>query len=58
VIKSRRRRWAGLVACMGEMRNAYKLVIEKPEQRPLGRPRRIMGDMEMGWIHLAQVRDY
>jgi hypothetical protein len=41
IIKSRRMRWAGHVARMGEKRNAYKLVVAKPEgKRPLGRPRR------------------
>jgi hypothetical protein len=41
IIKSRRMRWAGVVARMGEKRNAYKLLVRKPEgKRPLGRPRR------------------
>jgi hypothetical protein len=41
IIKSRRMRWAGHVARMGEKRNAYKLLVGKPERkRPLGRPRR------------------
>jgi hypothetical protein len=40
-IKSRRVRWAGHVASMGEERNVYKVLIGKPEgKRPLGRPRR------------------
>jgi hypothetical protein len=40
-IKSRRMRWAGHVARMGEERNVYKVLMEKPEgKRPLGRPRR------------------
>jgi hypothetical protein len=40
-IKSRRMRWAGHVARMGEKRNAYRLLVGKPEgKRPLGRPRR------------------
>jgi hypothetical protein len=39
-IKSRRMRWAGHVARMGEKRNAYRLLVGKPEgKRPLGRPR-------------------
>jgi hypothetical protein len=34
-------RWAGHVALMGEMRNAYKILVGKPEgKRPLGRPKR------------------
>jgi hypothetical protein len=40
-IKSRRMRWAGHVARMGEERNVYKVLTGKPEgKRPLGRPRR------------------
>ena len=41
VIKSRRMRWIGHVACMGEKRGAYRVLVGKPEgKRPLGRPRR------------------
>ena len=41
VIKSRRMRWAGYVACMRESRGVYKVLVGKPEgKRPLGRPRR------------------
>jgi hypothetical protein len=41
IIKSRRMRWAGHVARMGEKRNVYSLLVGKPEgKRPLGRPRR------------------
>jgi hypothetical protein len=40
-IKSRRIRWAGHVARMGEGRNVYSVLVGKPEgRRPLGRPRR------------------
>jgi hypothetical protein len=40
IIKSWRMRWAGHVARMGKERNAYRLVVGKPEgKRPLGRPR-------------------
>jgi hypothetical protein len=40
IIKSRRMRWAGHVARMGEKKNVYRLLIGKPEgKRPLGRPR-------------------
>jgi hypothetical protein len=40
IIKSRRMRWAGHVGRMGERRNAYRLLVGKPEgNRPLGRPR-------------------
>jgi hypothetical protein len=39
--KSRRMRWAGYVAHMEEVRNAFKVLVGKPEgNRPLGRPRR------------------
>jgi hypothetical protein len=40
VMKSRRLRWAGHVARMGESRGAYRVLMGKPEgRRPLGRPR-------------------
>jgi hypothetical protein len=67
--KSRRMRWAGHVARSGEKRNAYRILVGKPEgNRPLGRPRRRWVDnikmylREMGWggmgqIDLAQDRD-
>jgi hypothetical protein len=69
VIKSRRMRWAGHVAHMGEGRGAYRIVVERPEgRRPLGRPRRrwkdnIKMDLQevgwgcMDWIDMAQDRD-
>jgi hypothetical protein len=39
-IKSRRMRWAGNVAHMGKIRNAYKILVGKPEgKRALGRHR-------------------
>jgi len=65
VIKSRRMRWAGNVARMGEKRGVYRVLVEKPEgTRPLGRPRRrwvdnIRMDLQevgcgyMDWIGLA-----
>jgi hypothetical protein len=41
VIKSRKMRWAGHVARMGEGRGVYRVLVRKPEgKRPLGRPRR------------------
>jgi hypothetical protein len=56
IIKSRRMRWAGHVARIVEKRNAYRLLVGKPEgKRPLGRPRRrwvdnVMMDLgEVGW---------
>jgi hypothetical protein len=69
VIKSRRMRWAGHVARMGEERGVYRVLVGKPEgKRPLGRPRRRWVDnirrglQEVGcgyvdWIGLAQDRD-
>jgi hypothetical protein len=68
IIKSRRLRWMGHVARMGEKRNLYRLLIRKPEgKRPLGRLRcrwidNIKMDIfEMGlggvdWIGLARER--
>jgi hypothetical protein len=41
MIKLRWMRWAGHVARMGEKRNAYRILVGKPEEkRPLARPRR------------------
>ena len=41
VIKSRRMRWAGHVACMKERIGVYRVLVWRPEgKRPLGRPRR------------------
>jgi hypothetical protein len=55
-IKLRRVKWVGHVTCMGEMRNAYRISVGKPEgKRPLGRPRRRWEDntrmdiREIGW---------
>jgi hypothetical protein len=67
--KSRRIRWAGHVAQIGEKRNAYIILVGKPEgKRPLGRSRRRwVGNIKMDhkrigwggkdWIDLAQDRD-
>jgi len=50
VIKSRRMRWAGNVARMGEEREVYRILVGNPEgMRPLGRPRR------SGWIILGRI---
>jgi hypothetical protein len=69
IIKSRRVKWAGLVAGMGEITNTYKILVEKPEgKRPLGQSRcrwedNIRMDLrEIGWesierMHLAQDRN-
>jgi hypothetical protein len=36
-------KWVGLVACMGEMRNASRILFRKPKsKRPVARPGRIM----------------
>jgi hypothetical protein len=68
VIKSRRLRWAGHVARMGEGRVVYRVLVGKPEsKRPLGRPRhrwednintdlRKIGIDGANWIRLAQDR--
>jgi hypothetical protein len=68
-IKSRRMRWAGHVARMGEEMNVYRVLMGKPEEKsPLGRPRRRwedgirMNHREIGWesvdwIQLDQDRD-
>jgi hypothetical protein len=40
MIKSRRMRWAGYVALIGEKRTAYRILVGKSEEkRPLGRSR-------------------
>jgi hypothetical protein len=52
VIKSRRMRWAGHVARMGEGRGAYRVLVGRPEgRRPLGRwEDNIKMDLqEVGW---------
>jgi hypothetical protein len=56
VIKSRRMRWAGHVARMGEKSGAYRILVGRPEgRRPLGRPRHRWEDdikmdlEEVGW---------
>jgi hypothetical protein len=44
-IKSRKMRWAGHVARMGEKRNVYRLLVGKPKgKRRLGRPRLMLVD--------------
>jgi hypothetical protein len=45
MIKSRKMRWAGHIARMGEERYAYRILGGKSEgKRPLGRPRRMFVD--------------
>jgi hypothetical protein len=69
MIKSKKMKWAGNVARMGETRNAYRIMVGMPAgKRLLGRPRRRWVDnikmnlREIGWdgmdwIDLAQNRD-
>ena len=69
MVKSRRMRWTGHVARMGQRRGLYRALVGKPEgMRPLGRPRHrwednIKMDLQevgcggMDWIELAQDRD-
>jgi hypothetical protein len=48
VVKSRRIRWAGHVARMGENRDVHRVLVGKPEgKRPLGRPRLKWKDIKM-----------
>jgi hypothetical protein len=66
VIKLRRMRWEGHVACMEEGRDVYKVLVGRPDsKRPLGRPRcrwkdsikidiREIGINRVNWIQLAQ----
>ena len=58
VITSRRMRWVGHVARMGERRRVYRVLVGKPVgKRPLGRPRHRWEDtikmdlQEVGWGH-------
>jgi hypothetical protein len=49
IIKSRRMRWAGHVARMGEKRNAYRILVGKPGgKRPLGRTR-------IRWVDIIKI---
>jgi hypothetical protein len=69
MVKLRRMRWAGHVACMGEERGVHRVLVGKPKgKRPLGRPRHRWEDnikmdlQEVGggrgeWMELAQDRD-
>jgi hypothetical protein len=69
IIKSKRMKWTGHVARMGEKRNAYTLLVENPEgRRLLGKPRRSwvedirmdlreVGWGDVDWIGLAQDRN-
>jgi hypothetical protein len=65
IIKSQRMRWAGQVARMGEMRNAYRLLVGKlegkrPRRRWVDNIRMDLGEVGWGdvdWIGLAQDRN-
>jgi hypothetical protein len=69
MIKSRKVRWTGHVARIREKRNAYRILVGKPEgKRQLGRPRRmwlnnikmdltVIGWFGMDWTDLAQDRE-
>jgi hypothetical protein len=69
VMKSRRIRWTGHVARIGEEGDLYRVLVGKPEgKRPPRRPRRRwednikmdiqeVGYESMDWIELAQDRD-
>jgi hypothetical protein len=67
VIKSRRRRWAGHMARIGEERGVYSVLGKRDGRRPLRRPRcrwvdnirMVLQEVECGymdWIGLAQDR--
>jgi hypothetical protein len=69
VITSRKMIWKGHVARMEEMRNAYRILVGKPEgKRLLGRPwrrwkynirkdLREIGWEDVDWMHVAQDRN-
>ena len=69
VVKLRRMRWAGHVACLRQGRGVYRVLVGKPHgKRPLGRPRHRWEDniemdlQEVGrccgdWMELAKDRD-
>jgi len=68
IMKSRRLRWAGHIARMGEKRRLYSILVGRPDGRkPFGRPRRRWEDnirrdlREIGvrdenWLDVAQDR--
>jgi hypothetical protein len=67
-MKLRRMRWAGHVAHMGAMRNAYSILVGKPEgKRGFIEARHKWEDMRlvlrelgwegMNWVHLTQDKD-
>ena len=70
VVKSRRMRWAGHVACMGEDGGVHRVLVGKPEGKSsFGRPRRKwednikmdlqeVGGCRVDWMELAEDRDW
>jgi hypothetical protein len=70
IMKSRRMRWAGHVARMGEKRNAHRLLVGKPEgKRPLGRPRlthlravnaavNVLSSYSLHWLVTTKLDDF
>ena len=69
VIKSWRMIWAGHLACMGESRGVYRVLVGKPQgKRPLGWPRHKLEDNikmdlqevgfeDMDWIDVVEDKD-
>jgi hypothetical protein len=65
MIKSRRMKWEGHIARLGEERGVYRILVGKPEgKKPLGRPRckwkyntKEAGCGSMDWIRLTHDRD-
>jgi len=58
LIKSRRMKWAGHAARIGDRRGAYRVLVDRPEgKRPLGRPKHRREDnikmdlQELEWGH-------
>jgi transposase len=65
MIKSRMMRWAGHIQCMGEMRNAYRILVWKPEETIqkswedyVKMDLRETGWKDVDWIRLVQGRDW
>jgi hypothetical protein len=62
MIKLRRMRWAGNIACMEEKKNAYRVLLRRQDRKaPLGRPRRRKEDnikidlREKGWYNMECI---
>jgi hypothetical protein len=65
MLKSARMKWVGHVACMGGMRNAFRIMVAKPDGKSqLGRSRRRWEDNikinlretaleAVDWLHLS-----